>query len=135
MASDLKNSKKNNCGEIYFFNNSIFMKNKTILTGYFLRPFATLLERFIIALTNRFCIIQLDRDHFIRCNLLNGKATILHVIRDHFGNPVGLSLLPVVHLPFELPKESQDPAIALSPGRQIGLNKNWKNSTYQITTA
>jgi hypothetical protein len=111
------------------------MKNKTILTGYFLRPFATLLERFIFALTNRFCIVQVDRDHFIRCNLINGKAMILQIIRDHFGNPVGLSLLPVVHLPFELPKERQDSAFALSPCRQTGLYKNRRNSTYQITTA
>ena len=74
------------------------MKIKTFLTGSLLRPLATFLERPIFALTDRFCVVQLDRDHLVRCNLISGKATMLQVIRDHFGNPVGLSLLPVVHL-------------------------------------
>jgi len=111
------------------------MKNKTFLSGYFLRPFATLLERFIFALTNRFCIVQIDRDNFIRFNLVSGKAMMLQVIRDPFGNPVGLSLLPVVHLSSVLPKESEAPAFALSPHRQTESYRNRRNSSYQQTTA
>lgn|SRR5262245_2946783 len=86
----------------FAFKNLFFMKIKTFLTDSFLRPLATILERPIFAITDRFFVVQLDRDHLIRCNLISGKATMLQVIRDHFGNPVGLSLLPVVHLPLAL---------------------------------
>ena len=60
---------------------------------------------------------------------------MLQVIRDPFGNPVGLSLLPVAHLSSASPKENEDPAFAFSPRRQTGLSRNRRNPAHQQTTA
>jgi hypothetical protein len=73
-----------------------FMNIRIFIVDSILRPLIALLDRLILVLTDRFCIVQLDRDHLIRCNLHSGEATMIRVIRDLYDQPAHLELLPVI---------------------------------------
>ncbi|MCI0666157.1 MAG: hypothetical protein L0220_34320 [Acidobacteria bacterium] len=80
---------------------------RTFLRDSILRPTASFLDRLIFALTDRFCIIELDRNHLIRCNLHSGEATMIRVIRDNYDQPAHLELLPIIQ-PEPLPLEHRE---------------------------